>query len=81
MWTWSEGRSDCGTDQWAIDPCNCLDGLALADDGFHLTADSPAVDAGQPEAECKRLTGGVDIDGEPRRGTCDAGPDELATER
>ena len=65
---------------WAIDPCNCLDGLALADDGFHLTAASPAVDAGQPEEECKRLTGGVDIDGEPRRGTCDAGPDELATE-
>ncbi|MET0685805.1 MAG: hypothetical protein ABW060_10845 [Solirubrobacteraceae bacterium] len=81
MWTWSEGRSDCGTDQWAIDPCNCLDGLALADDGFHVTSASPAVDAGQPEAECKRLTGGVDIDGEPRRGTCDAGPDELATER
>ena len=71
---------DCGTDTWAIDPCNCLDGLGLAGDGFHLTAASPAVDAGQPEAECKRLTGGVDIDGEPRRGTCDAGPDELATE-
>jgi len=80
QWTWSEGRTDCGTDQWAIDPCNCLDGLALAGDGFHLTAASPAVDAGQPEEECKRLTGGVDIDGEPRRGTCDAGPDELATE-
>jgi len=80
VWTWSAGRTDCGTDTWAIDPCNCLDGLGLAGDGFHLTAASPAVDAGQPEAECKRLTGGVDIDGEPRRGTCDAGPDELATE-
>jgi hypothetical protein len=80
VWTWSAGRTDCGTDTWAIDPCNCLDGLGLAGDGFHLTATSPAVDAGQPEAECKRLTGGVDIDGEPRRGTCDAGPDELATE-
>jgi hypothetical protein len=50
-------------------------------DGFRLTADSPAIDAGQELAACEALTGGVDIDGEPREGRCDAGPEEFVHER
>ncbi len=42
-----------------------------------LTPDSPAVDAGEEEL-CAKYTGGEDIDGDKRTGTCDAGPDELA---
>ena len=53
------------------------DGYAHADDGYHLAAGSPAIDAGEEEL-CAKYTGGEDIDGDKRTGTCDAGPDELA---
>ena len=49
--------------------------LIGAADGYHLQSDSPAIDSGET-TECMALTGGVDIDGEPRTGVCDAGPDE-----
>ena len=76
LWVWSAPKTDCGTDRWLVDAA-MLDAYRHAADGFHLTADSPAVDAGQELAACEELTGGVDIDGEPRAGRCDAGPDEL----
>jgi hypothetical protein len=74
LWTWSSpGR--CGSDRWVIDANFSLAALGYGPDGYHLRANSPAIDAGDI-AECMVLTRGVDIDGERRSGRCDAGPDE-----
>lgn len=79
LWVWTTAKTGCGTDRWLVD--TSPDPLAVyehAADGYHLTAGSPAIDAGGALARCQELTGGVDIDGEPREGACDAGPDEFA---
>ena len=74
LWFWTAAKQGCGTDQWVVgDPA--ANPYAHADDGYHLTASSPAIDAGD-EALCAKYTGGEDIDGDPRKGRCDAGPDE-----
>jgi hypothetical protein len=44
--------------------------------GGHLQAGSIAIDAAGT-SQCQSLTGGVDIDGRPRTGACDAGTDEF----
>jgi hypothetical protein len=75
LWVWNAGGS-CGSDQWVIDPGNSLNALKFASDGYHLQAGSPAINAGETTL-CAQYTGGVDIDGRPRSGTCDAGPDEF----
>jgi hypothetical protein len=81
LWVWSAARTGCGTDQWLVDTSGDPLGAYRHDaDGFHLTGDSPAIDAGQPLDACEALTGGVDIDGDPRKGACDAGPDEYRPE-
>jgi hypothetical protein len=76
LWAWSTAKSGCGTDRWVVHPDPVTDGYAHAADGYHLTPGSPAVDAGEQEL-CAKYTGGEDIDGDKRTGTCDAGPDEL----
>ena len=80
LWVWSTARTTaCGTDRWLVDTSSDpLGAYQHKPDGFHLTRGSPAVDAGQAQKACEALTGGVDIDGDPRAGRCDAGPDELA---
>ena len=73
LWVWTAAKTGCGTDRWIVSE----DGLAAfrhAADGYHLTAESPAIDAG--ERGCDQYTGGVDIDGDKRGPVCDAGPDE-----
>ncbi len=75
LWTWTTAKAGCGTDRWLVRPEPVLTAYKHARDGYHLTADSPAIDAGEEEL-CKRYTGGVDIDGQRRKGACDAGPDE-----
>ena len=74
LWSWdTAGR--CGTDRWVTDPCKCVVPFRYGPDGYHLLAGSPAINAGDT-AQCRVLTRGVDIDGRPRKGICDAGPDE-----
>jgi len=75
LWVWNAAGS-CGTDQWILDPGNSLNALKYDSDGYHLQAGSPAINAGESTL-CAQYTGGVDIDGRPRSGTCDAGPDEF----
>lgn len=75
LWAWSAPKSGCGTDAWVVHPEPVADGYLHADDGYHLTSGSPAIDAGEEEL-CAKYTGGEDIDGDKRTGTCDAGPDE-----
>jgi len=65
-----------GSDQWVLDSNNNLNALNYGSDGYHLQAGSPAINAGDTTL-CLQYTGGVDIDGRPRTGTCDAGPDEF----
>ena len=78
LWVWTAPQTDCGTDSWLVDSSpNMLVAYEHDADGYHLTRGSPAVDAAQPLAACRALTGGVDIDGDRRDGRCDAGPDEL----
>jgi hypothetical protein len=74
LWVWSSA-GNCGTDQWLVDPGNSLAAYKYAADGYHLQANSPGINQGET-SECMTLTGGVDIDGRPRSGPCDAGPDE-----
>jgi hypothetical protein len=74
LWVWNSAGS-CGSDQWVLDPNNSISALRYAADGYHLQPSSPAIDAGDA-TQCALYTGGVDIDGRPRTGTCDAGPDE-----
>jgi hypothetical protein len=61
----------CAGNRWLPDRSR----IGLRRDGFHLTAGSPAINAGETTL-CARYTGGIDIDGQPRSGVCDAGPDE-----
>ena len=75
LWAWSAPKSGCGTDDWVVHADPVTDGYGHADDGYHLAAGSPAIDAGEEEL-CAKYTGGEDIDGDKRSGTCDAGPDE-----
>lgn len=75
LWTWSSAGS-CGTDRWVRDANFSLAALRYAPDGYHLLPRSPAINAGDT-TECAALTGGLDIDGQPRTGPCDAGPDEF----
>jgi chitodextrinase len=75
LWVWSV-PGVCGTDQWVVDPANSLGALQYASDGYHLQSGSPGIGAGDTTL-CQQYTGGVDIDGRPRTGTCDAGPDEF----
>jgi hypothetical protein len=75
LWAWSAPKSGCGTDGWVVHPDPVTDGYAHAADGYHLEPGSPAIDAGEEEL-CAKYTGGEDIDGDKRTGTCDAGPDE-----
>jgi hypothetical protein len=75
LWVWSAAKAGCGSDRWLVHPDPMLAAYAHAADGYHLTATSPAIDAGEEEL-CRRYTGGVDIDGQRRKAPCDAGPDE-----
>jgi len=75
LWAWSAPKSGCGTDGWVVHAEPVTDAYVHADDGYHLTPGSPAIDAGEEEL-CAKYTGGEDIDGDKRTGTCDAGPDE-----
>jgi hypothetical protein len=75
LWAWSAAKSGCGTDSWVVHAEPVTDAYAHAADGYHLTPGSPAIDAGEEEL-CAKYTGGEDIDGDKRTGTCDAGPDE-----
>ena len=75
LWAWSAPKSGCGTDDWVVHADPVTDGYGHADDGYHLAAGSPAIDAGEEEL-CAKYTGGEDIDGDKRTGACDAGPDE-----
>lgn len=75
LWVWTAAKTGCGTDRWLVHPEPVLAAYAHAADGYHLTASSPAIDAGDEEL-CARYTGGRDIDGDRRSGRCDAGPDE-----
>jgi hypothetical protein len=61
--TWLSG----GVDQWGS--------YNLAADGYHLTASSPSINAGET-TYCNLYTAMRDIDGQTRTGVCDAGPDE-----
>jgi glycine betaine/choline ABC-type transport system substrate-binding protein len=74
LWSW-DAAGTCGTDRWVTDPCKCLAPFRYGPDGYHLLAGSPAINAGDT-TQCRVLTRGVDIDGRPRKGVCDAGPDE-----
>jgi chitodextrinase len=76
LWAWNTA-GNCGTDQWVIDSANSIAALKYASDGYHLQSSSPAIGAGET-SQCMSLTGGVDIDGDPRTGPCDAGPDEYS---
>jgi chitodextrinase len=76
LWAWNTAGS-CGTDQWVLDSANSIAALKYASDGYHLQSSSPAIGAGET-SQCMSLTGGVDIDGDPRTGPCDAGPDEYS---
>jgi hypothetical protein len=49
--------------------------LNLNADGYHLTASSPNINAGE-NTFCTTYTNNLDIDGQARSGVCDAGPDE-----
>jgi hypothetical protein len=73
LWVWSTAKTGCDTSTWLVHADPKLAAYAFAGDGYHLTGSSPSIDAGQ--ASCP-LAGGEDIDGHPRSGTCDAGPDE-----
>jgi hypothetical protein len=82
LWV-DDAAGSCGTDNWLIgtkEPEEFDDVMLVeyehAADGYHLTAGSEAIDAGEALAACEEFTGGVDIDGDPRGPTCDAGPDE-----
>jgi hypothetical protein len=79
LWV-DDADGSCGTDDWLVVPTSVeadqLPYYQHAADGYHLTAGSPAIDAGEDYAACQEFTGGVDIDGDPRGPTCDAGPDE-----
>jgi hypothetical protein len=77
LWVWTDGKTGCGSDRWLVSD-DLLGAYEHDADGYHLSRGSPAVDAGQALEACEALTGGVDIDGDPREGRCDAGPDELA---
>jgi hypothetical protein len=74
FWVWN-AAGNCGSDQWLIDSGNSLSAYKYAADGYHETANSPGINQGET-TQCMALTGGVDIDGDPRTGPCDAGPDE-----
>ena len=74
LWVWNTA-GNCGSDRWVLDPNNSLNALRYMPDGYHLRPDSPAINGGET-AECAFYTGGVDIDGLPRNGVCDNGPDE-----
>jgi osmoprotectant transport system substrate-binding protein len=74
LWAW-DAAGRCGSDRWVTDPCRCIAPFRYSADGYHLRRDSPAINAGEA-AQCRRITRGVDIDGRPRKGVCDAGPDE-----
>ncbi len=74
LWIWN-AAGNCGNDRWITASGQSLSALRYAADGYHLQANSPAINAGDT-SECAALTGGVDIDGRPRKGPCDAGPDE-----
>ena len=66
---------DCPGNRWLPGTQDDWAAYRLAPDGRHLTADSPAIDAGESEL-CEKYTHRVDSDGDRRSGTCDAGPDE-----
>ena len=74
LWIWNAARN-CGNDRWITASGQSLSALRYATDGYHLQANSPAINAGDT-SECAALTGGVDIDGHPRKGPCDACPDQ-----
>jgi hypothetical protein len=78
LWVWTTAKTGCGTDRWLVDASpDPLLAYRHEADGYHLTPKSPAIDAADAAETCQELTGGVDIDGEPRDGRCDAGPDEF----
>jgi hypothetical protein len=61
--TWLSG----GPDNWSS--------YRLSPDGLHLTSSSPSVNAGETTL-CTTWASRLDIEGQARTGTCDAGPDE-----
>lgn len=75
LWVWY-GAGTCGTDQWLVASDPLLNAYQHGADGYHLTGGGAAIDAGEALADCDDYTGSVDIDGDPRGPTCDAGPDE-----
>jgi hypothetical protein len=70
------------TNMWAIgntggNSGGCLfGGSGAVNVGYHLTASSPAINAGE-NTYCSSLLNNLDIDGGTRTGVCDAGPDEF----
>jgi len=70
-----ETHGDCPGNRWLPGTQDDWSAYRLAPDGRHLTADSPAIDAGESKL-CDEYAHRVDADGQRRSGMCDAGPDE-----
>jgi hypothetical protein len=87
LWTFTDTKSACPGSSWIADrlattscsqdadPYDCFHAYKVASDHWHLTAMSPAINAGE-NAQCTMYAGDMDIDGRPRIGVCDVGPDE-----
>jgi hypothetical protein len=65
-----QGSGSCGTDTFIGASSFGYDGT-----GYHLTAGSPLINAGE-NTHCTTYAGNLDMDGGTRSGVCDAGPDE-----
>jgi len=78
LWS-ASSHGSCAGDSWVAGSCSnyvCdYSSYALAADGWHLTASSPSINAGE-NTYCSQYKASPDMDGKPRAGVCDAGPDE-----
>jgi hypothetical protein len=75
--TAAQGHGTCAGNTWVTAPAvDNYSAFNLAPDGMHLTASSPAINAGE-SSYCSTWTSNLDYDGQARSGVCDAGPDEF----
>jgi hypothetical protein len=78
LWS-ATSHGTCAGDAWVNGTCASFvcnySTYNLAGDGYHLTATSPSINAGET-TRCNTYTGLLDFEGDSRTGDCDAGPDE-----
>lgn len=78
LWS-ANSHGSCAGNSWVGGTCTnyvCdYSAYNLNADGYHLTASSPAINAGE-NTYCTSLLSNLDIDAHQRSGVCDAGPDE-----